>query len=81
MGSLLQVMEADFLDLLERFTELGGTAENICIRQGELGRGVFPVDPSRRAKIATPKNLLINEARLVFLKMKFMSKTNIASFQ
>ena len=53
-------MDADFRNLLERFTDLGGIAENICQRVGEHGRGVFPIDSSRRAKIMTPKNLLVN---------------------
>ena len=52
-------MDAGFQYLLERFTSLGGIAENICQREGEYGRGIFPVDSSRRAKIMTPKNLLI----------------------
>lgn len=53
-------MTAGFQDLLGRFTALGGIAENICQREGEYGRGIFPVDSSRRAKIMTPKNLLID---------------------
>ena len=73
-------MEADFLDLLERFTELGGTAENICIRQGELGRGVFPVDPSRRAKIATPKNLLINRSQICISQDEIYVKDKHSQF-
>ena len=52
-------MDADFQYLLERFTSLGGMAENICHREGEYGRGIFPVDSSRRARIMTPKNLLV----------------------
>ena len=57
-------MDASFQYLLERFTTLGGIAENICQREGERGRGIFPVDSSRRAKIMTPKNLLINADNL-----------------
>ena len=53
-------MENDFQNLLEQFIELGGTAENICLRKGELGRGIFPLNSLRRAKIITPKNLLID---------------------
>ena len=52
-------MERNFQDILERFIELGGTAENICLRKGELGRGIFPFDSLCRSKIVTPKNLLI----------------------
>ena len=50
----------NFQDILERFIELGGTAENICLRKGELGRGIFPIDSFRTAKIMTPKNLLVD---------------------
>ena len=53
-------MDTDFRSLLERFTDLGGIAENICQRVGEHGRGIFPIDSSRRAKIMTPRNLLLN---------------------
>ena len=53
-------MEAGFQSLLEQFTALGGIAENVCQREGENGRGIFPIDPSRRVKIMTPKNLLVN---------------------
>ena len=53
-------MENNFQNLLEQFIELGGTAENICLRKGELGRGIFPLNSLRRAKIITPKNLLID---------------------
>jgi hypothetical protein len=52
----------NFQDILERFIELGGTAENICLRKGELGRGIFPLDSLRRSKIFTPKNLLIDRS-------------------
>jgi len=57
-------MDAGFQDLLERFTALGGTAENVCQRVGEYGRGIFPIDSSRRTKIMTPKNLLVNASNL-----------------
>ena len=53
-------MENNFQNLLEQFIELGGTAENICLRKGGLGRGIFPLDSLRRAKIVTPKSLLID---------------------
>ena len=57
-------MNVGFQGLLDRFTALGGIAVNICQREGEYGRGIFPVDPSRNAKIMTPKNLLINATNL-----------------
>lgn len=57
-------MEGGFQNLLEDFVELGGIARNICLREGELGRGIFPLDTSCRAKIMTPVNLLISRSKL-----------------
>ena len=57
-------MDDEFQYILERFNALGGIAENICVRRGELGRGIFSVDSSCRAKIATPKNLLIRRNQI-----------------
>lgn len=51
-------------DLLNHFRELGGVAENICIREGTLGRGIFPIEPSHSAKIITPKSLLIDRKHI-----------------
>ena len=53
-------LDNDFQSLIEHFVSLGGVAENIRLSTGELGRGIFPIDPSRRAKIMTPTNLLIS---------------------
>ena len=55
-------MKSEFQNLLEMFIELGGTAENVCVRKGDLGRGIFPLDSLRRSKIATPKNLLVDRS-------------------
>ena len=52
-------MSKAFRALLDRFIALGGVAENICQREGDSGRGIFPIDSSLRAKIMTPKNLFV----------------------
>ena len=57
-------MDTGFQYLLERFAALGGIAENVCQRVGEYGRGIFPIDSSHRAKIMTPKNLLVRADNL-----------------
>ena len=57
-------MDADFRDLLDKFTALGGIADNVYQRVGQYGRGVFPIDSSRMAKIMTPKNLFVNADNL-----------------
>jgi hypothetical protein len=49
-------------DLLVEFRALGGVADNIAIRQGSLGRGVFPVDPKKPVRLHTPPNLLVPSA-------------------
>ena len=53
-------------ELLAEFRALGGTADNVCLRNGVYGRGVFPVDSARPVAIHVPENLLINEDDMVF---------------
>lgn len=52
--------EEEWFNLLERFRAMGGIAKNVCQKNGELGRGLFPIEPSKDVKIMTPKNLLID---------------------
>ena len=47
--------------LLFKFNKLGGIAENICQQEGELGRGIFAVNPNLRSKIYTPSKLMIKK--------------------
>jgi hypothetical protein len=53
-------------ELLDEFRALGGTAENIRLGQGALGRGVFPIDPAKPVAIRVPENLLIDCNDVVF---------------
>ena len=46
--------------ILIEFRALGGVAENIDLRQGAYGRGIFPLDPELPSKIQVPEDLLIN---------------------
>lgn len=46
-------------DMIEEFRALGGRADNICIRKGRFGRGLFPRDSSRPIHIRIPDNLLV----------------------
>ncbi len=57
-------MEESLQECLGRFEALGGVAENVCQREGDFGRGMFPVDASRSAKIMAPKNLLVDSGNL-----------------
>ena len=46
-------------DMLEEFRALGGTAENICLKNGRFGRGLFPVDPAKPISVRIPDSLLV----------------------
>jgi len=58
-------------DMLTVFRALGGTADNICLRQGERGRGIFPIDPAKPIAIRIPENLLIKLSDVRFVDGKF----------
>src|ERR1041385_6586669 len=47
-------------DMLGEFRALGGTADNICLKEGRFGRGLFPRDPSKPIRIHIPENLLVD---------------------
>lgn len=47
-------------DMLEEFRSLGGVAENICLREGRYGRGLFPSNPFKPYKINIPPSLLVD---------------------
>lgn len=52
--------ESGWDGMLAEFRALGGTAENICLREGPFGRGLFSIDPALPAAIRVPDNLLIS---------------------
>ncbi len=52
--------------MLDEFRALGGTAENVRLGQGALGRGVFPIDPAKPVVVHVPENLLIDCSDVVF---------------
>ncbi|MBO8203610.1 hypothetical protein [Prochlorococcus marinus] len=47
--------------LLSEFRRFGGIADNVCQKEGEYGRGIFPVNPSIRARIFTPSKLMVKK--------------------
>ena len=53
--------------LLSDFRDLGGVAENICQKNGENGRGIFPKNLEAETRIFVPSELLVpvNEISLV----------------
>ena len=46
-------------ELVEEFTSFGGTADNVIQREGSLGLGLFPIDPSKPAELHVPDQLLV----------------------
>ncbi len=58
-------------EMLAEFRALGGTADNICLRNGRYGRGVFPVDPAKPIAIHIPESLLIDTSDALFENGKF----------
>jgi hypothetical protein len=49
----------DWNTLLAEFRALGGIAENVTLRQGPRGRGMFAVDPAKPVRLFAPPNLLV----------------------
>lgn len=45
--------------LLQRFCALGGVADNVQLRQGPHGWGLFVIDPEQPVRVFTPAHLLI----------------------
>jgi hypothetical protein len=49
-----------FIDILEQFCALGGTADNIELRYGNFGKSLFPINPTLPIKIIAPSKILIS---------------------
>ena len=47
--------------LLSEFRRLGGIADNIFQKEGDYGRGIFPIDKNLRSRIFTPSKLMIKK--------------------
>ncbi len=62
---------SDWSDLLAEFRRLGGTAENIRMGCGSLGRGLFAIDPSKPVDLHTPPNLLLPSRDVIFRDDRF----------
>jgi hypothetical protein len=60
-----------WIEMLAEFRALGGTAENICVRKGPIGRGLFPSDPAKPVTIQIPSTLLVDIADVEFVEGKF----------
>jgi hypothetical protein len=53
-------------ELLAEFRVLGGTAENVRLGEGALGRGLFAIDPGIPIRLAVPDGLLVDAGSVVF---------------
>lgn len=53
-------------EMLAEFRALGGTADNICLKEGRYGRGLFPKEPSEAVKIRIPDSLLLDHKYVEF---------------
>jgi len=53
-------------EMLEEFRALGGTADNVCLGQGRLGRGLFPRDPAKPVRVRISDNLLVDWKHVEF---------------
>jgi hypothetical protein len=69
----------DWDGLAEEFRALGGVLENVHLGRGALGRGLFPIDPSRPVKILVPENLLFPVDGLEFINGRLRVKKNGAA--
>nr|WP_115094575.1 hypothetical protein [Synechococcus sp. UW106] len=49
----------DWQQFLDEFRSFGGVAENIIQRHGEIGLGIFPIDPQEPLEIKVPEHLLV----------------------
>ncbi|SIS69937.1 hypothetical protein [Neptunomonas antarctica] len=70
----------NFSEILEEFRTLGGTANNIELRKGIYGHGIYPLDVNKAIKIVTPPELLISP-NLLYLdrsnQLKVKAKTDL----
>jgi len=53
-------------DMLDEFRALGGKAENVCLREGRFGRGLFPLDAAQPLTVHIPESLLLDAQYISF---------------
>lgn len=49
----------EFHEILTQFRSLGGVAENLTLRHGTHGRGLFAINPGRPVQLHVPEQLLV----------------------
>jgi hypothetical protein len=60
------------------FLALGGTVENIELRQGPRGRGIFPIDPTKPARLHVAPNLLVRSEDTEIREGQLVVKASVA---
>lgn len=65
----------DWESLLDRFRALGGVADNICLANGEYGRGLFRKSSLVLSRIFTPHSLLIKRSDIDICDNKVVLKS------
>jgi hypothetical protein len=60
-------MGSSWDEMLAEFRSLGGKAENVRLAVGQLGRGLFPIDPAKPIYLHAPESLLL-EAKYAHLE-------------
>lgn len=71
----------NYSEILKEFRMLGGIANNIELREGIHGNGIYPEDPKKAIEIAIPPHLLISLNLLKldrYNQVKVIEKTAIA---
>jgi hypothetical protein len=58
-------------EMLDEFRALGGTADNVCLKDGPFGRGLFPCEPSKPVKVLIPDSLLVDVKHVEFQNNEF----------
>jgi hypothetical protein len=66
-------------EMLGEFRALGGTADNVRLGEGSLGRGLFPIDPARPIKVHIPESLLPPVDQVEFVNDVFRIKPDFSS--
>ena len=61
----LKMNKTEWELIVKNFRQLGGIADNVELRKGQFGRGVFKSNPERRSLIMTPENVLIERNNVV----------------
>jgi hypothetical protein len=68
----------DWNEMLDEFRALGGVADNVEIKEGRFGRGLFAVDPKKPVKLFVPGSLMfqISEIQLTEDGLRLNDKAN-----